>query len=127
MGFPQRQGAQTMKRYAYAWITLALFVISFVGHWWLGWHAYANEAQAHGEAPSVAQWLVLMGRDTFENWQSEFLQLLWQVCGLAFFYFIGSPASKEGNNRMEQKLDELMKERNLWDEIARIDREGMRK
>lgn len=24
-----------------------------------------------------------MMRDTFENWQSEFLQLLWQVAGLA--------------------------------------------
>ena len=35
-----------------------------------------------------------MLRDTFENWQSEFLQLIWQVVGLAYFLYVGSPSSK---------------------------------
>jgi hypothetical protein len=48
-------------------------------------------------------------RDTMENWQSEFLQLIWQVGGLAFLYYIGSPQSKEGDNRKEEKLDEIIK------------------
>lgn len=50
-----------------------------------------------------------MSRDTLENWQSEFLQLLWQVGGLAFLLFVGSPQSKEGSDRVEAKLDELLK------------------
>jgi hypothetical protein len=50
-----------------------------------------------------------MGRDTFENWQSEFLQLLWQVVGLAYFLYVGSPSSKENDDRVECKIDELMK------------------
>jgi hypothetical protein len=45
----------------------------------------------------------------FENWQSEFLQLLWQVVGLAYFLYIGSPSSKEGSDRVEAKLDELIR------------------
>jgi hypothetical protein len=45
-----------------------------------------------------------MSRDTLENWQSEFLPLLWQVGGLAFVLFAGSP-SKEGTDRMEAKID----------------------
>ena len=49
-----------------------------------------------------------MGRDTFENWQSEFLQLLWQVVGLAYFLYVGSPSSKENDDRMEAKLDALL-------------------
>jgi hypothetical protein len=47
-------------------------------------------------------------RDTFENWQSEFLQLIWQVPGLAFFLFISSPQSKEGDDRREEKLDIIL-------------------
>jgi len=84
-----------LRRYAYAWLTLLFFGISFVLHWLLGWHAYVEETRQHGQAPHLAAWAVEMGRDTFENWQSEFLQLLWQVVGLAYFLYVGSPSSKE--------------------------------
>jgi hypothetical protein len=47
-----------------------------------------------------------MSRDTLENWQPEFLQLLWQV-GLALFLYVGSPQSKEGDDRKGAKLDEI--------------------
>jgi TnpA family transposase len=50
-----------------------------------------------------------MMRATFENWQSEFLQLLWQVVGLAYFLYVGSPSSKENDDRMEAKLDALLR------------------
>lgn len=97
-----------MKRYAYAWITLAFFAVSMLGHWIFGWFAFAEEAREHGGAPHLAAYLVVMGRDTFENWQSEFLQLLWQVVGLAYFLYVGSPASKENDDRTEAKLDALL-------------------
>jgi hypothetical protein len=44
-----------------------------------------------------------------ENWQSEFLQLMWQVGGLSFLLYIGSPQSKESSERMEAKIDLLIK------------------
>jgi hypothetical protein len=44
----------------------------------------------------------------FENWQSEFLQLLWQVAGLAWLWYVGSPQSKEGGDRLEEKVDFLL-------------------
>ena len=50
-----------------------------------------------------------MLRDTFENWQSEFLQLLWQVVGLAYFLYVGSPSSKENDDRLEAKVDALIR------------------
>jgi hypothetical protein len=50
-----------------------------------------------------------MGRDTLENWQSEFLQLLWQVVGLAYFLYVGTPASMENDDRLEAKIDELLR------------------
>jgi hypothetical protein len=96
------------KAYGYAWITLGFFVISLIGHWLFGWLAYADE-QASLHAPiAVSQYLVEMTRDTLENWQSEFLQLLWQVGGLAFLLFVGSPQSKEGSDRLEAKVDAIL-------------------
>ena len=98
-----------MKRYAYAWITIAFFLISFGLHWLFGWYSFVNEAAQHGQQPEVSEYLAEMGRDTFENWQSEFLQLLWQVVGLAYFLYVGSPASKENGDRLEAKVDALLR------------------
>lgn len=98
-----------MKRYAYGWITVLLFLISIGGHWLFGWYAYVDEARQHGQPIEVGQYMIEMGRDTFENWQSEFLQLLWQVVGLAYFLYVGSPSSKENDDRMEAKIDTLIR------------------
>ena len=98
-----------MKKYGYAWITLGFFLISFGLHWWFGWNAFVDEAATHGQSADVNEYLTQMGRDTFENWQSEFLQLLWQVVGLAYFLYIGSPSSKENDDRLEAKVDELLR------------------
>ena len=96
-------------KYAYAWLTLGFFLVSFGLHWFFGWRAYVDESQAHGQAPELASYLDEMLRDTFENWQSEFLQLLWQVAGLAYFLYVGSPSSKENDDRVEAKIDALIK------------------
>jgi hypothetical protein len=50
---------------------------------------------------------------TFENWQSEFLQLVWQAAGLALFYFWGSSQSRESDERIDAKLDALLSERGM--------------
>ena len=83
------------KKYAYGWITLGFFLGSLALHWMFGWQAFANEAAQHGQIPQQSEYIDEMLRDTFENWQSEFLQLLWQVVGLAYFLYVGSPASRE--------------------------------
>lgn len=97
------------KRYGFAWLTLGFFLFSMAGHWLFGWMDFVNESQAHGEAPDVAQFGVQMLREIMENWQSEFLQLLWQVMGLTYFLYIGSPQSKEEDDRLEDKIDAILK------------------
>jgi hypothetical protein len=97
-----------IKGYAYAWITLGFFLVSFLLHWGFGWSAFVDEAAEHGQSPDLNQYLVQMSRDTFENWQSEFLQLLWQVVGLAYFLYLGSPTSHENDDRLEAKVDALL-------------------
>lgn len=95
-------------RYGYVWVTLVLFLGSLAAHWMFGWEAYVDEQVAHGQAVTFTPYAFEMLRDTFENWQSEFLQLLWQVGGLAFLLCVGSPQSKEGADRMEAKLDAIL-------------------
>ena len=97
------------RKYAYAWITLTFFLVSLALHWYFGWQAYVDEAREHGSMPEMNGYLVEMSRDTFENWQSEFLQLLWQVVGLAYFLYLGSPSSKENDDRLEAKVDALIR------------------
>ena len=96
-------------KYAYGWLTLAFFLGSLLLHWYFGWEAYVDEAREHGQPIEAGAYMTEMLRDTFENWQSEFLQLLWQVLGLAYFLYLGSPSSKENDDRLEAKIDELIK------------------
>jgi hypothetical protein len=98
----------TRWKYGFLWITLALFAFSFGGHWLFGWFAYVRETHAHGQPVEVGEYVVEMLRDTLENWQSEFLQLVWQVVGLAYLLYVGSSQSKEGDQRAEAKLDFLL-------------------
>jgi hypothetical protein len=95
-------------RYGFAWVTAGFFVVSLTGHWLFGWFAYVNEQRDHGRFPQVSEYVVEMSRDTLENWQSEFLQLLWQVAGLALLLHVGSPQSKEGDDRIEAKIDAIL-------------------
>ncbi len=98
-----------MKRYAYGWLTALFFLVSIIGHWVFGWFAFVDEQQSLHLTPHLTPYMVEMARDTFENWQSEFLQLIWQVVGLAYFLYVGSPASKENDDRTEAKLDALIR------------------
>jgi len=95
----------TWKKKGYVWVTLMFFLISIILHWIFGWEAYKDDQHAHGQAIIMSGYLIQMMRDTMENWQSEFLQLIWQVAGLSFLWYTGSPASKEGDDRKEEKLD----------------------
>jgi hypothetical protein len=97
------------KRYGFVWVTLVFFVISFAGHWTLGWFHYVNEQQDHSRPPVVSEYLAEVGSETLENWQSEFLQLIWQVAGLSLLLHIGSSQSKEGDDRQEEKMDEILR------------------
>ncbi len=115
--------ATIWSRYGFFWFTFALFVLSFAGHWILAWFAFVSEQAEHAQAAAVGDFLVQTGRDTLENWQSEFLQLIWQVSGLALLFHIGSPQSNDGNDRLEEKVDLILKSvsEDADEQIAHLD------
>jgi len=90
-------------------MTLLFFLVSILLHWFFGWKVFVNEQAAHGQAIVTSDYIMEMMRDTMENWQSEFLQLMWQVAGLAYLLYVGSPQSKEGDERKEEKIDFIIR------------------
>ena len=97
------------KRYGFAWVTGALFLITLTGQWLFGWFDFVQEQRTHNQPVEFSQYFYQMGRDTLENWQSEFLQLVWQVVGLTYLLYIGSPQSKEEDDRLEEKIDAILR------------------
>jgi hypothetical protein len=95
-----------------------------------GWFECVHEAREHGQSAEIGIWAIQMARGTLENWQSEFLQLIWQVAGLAILWHVGSPQSKEGDDRKEEKLDEILRKLDPGAAdgiLARLDRKYPRK
>jgi hypothetical protein len=121
---PQKQSV--LKKYGFAWVTLGFLVISLIGHWLFGWLAYVDEQQAMGSTVETGGYVIEMLRDTFENWQSEFLQLLWQVVGLTLLLYVGSPQSKDSEDRSEAILEEILRKvdpKGAEATLAEIDRQ----
>ncbi|ACU62458.1 DUF6766 family protein [Chitinophaga pinensis] len=98
-----------LERKGYLWFTLAFFLVSAVLHWYFGWKVFVDEQLSHGQPVETAKYITEMMRDTMENWQSEFLQLIWQVAGLAVLWYCGSSQSKEGDDRREEKIDFIIR------------------
>lgn len=96
-----------MRRYAYARITLAFFIISIVLHGVFGWFTLVDAAGDHGVLPELTPYLTMAGRNMCESWRSEFLQLLWLV-GLACLLDVGPPASQANDDRMKAKIGALL-------------------
>jgi hypothetical protein len=98
---------KTRKR-GYLWVTFSFFIMSLAIHWTFAWFAYAEEQAEHNQPLELSGYFNQTMRDTMENWQSEFLQLMWQVGGLSFLLYVGSPQSKESEQRLEKKLDAIL-------------------
>ena len=101
------------KAYSFALVTGALFLFSWLGQFLFQIIVERNEAEQHGQSFSWGDFLPQFLQSTFENWQSEFLQLVWQAAGLALFYYWGSSQSLASDERIEAKIDALPRDRNL--------------
>ena len=89
-------------------IVLALlFAVSLAGHAVTGWLAHNAEQRLHGgEELPLTTFLMSseFGETTFENWESEFLQMGFYVLLTVFLYQKGSAESKkhDGSDEVEE-------------------------
>lgn len=77
---------------------------------WTGWREFEAEQREHqqpaevfGDDGYVWSW----AEATFENWQSEFLQLFTMVALTSFLVFKGSPESRDGDDEMKATLERI--------------------
>jgi len=89
-------------------VLLGLFLASMVGQTWTGWFAYNQEQSSHGDA-RVALFEYLQsghfGEATFENWESEFLQMSFYVLLTVWLFQLGSSESKRPDVKELVDLD----------------------
>jgi hypothetical protein len=98
------------KEHGLAITNAGLFIVFFVGMVLTGASAYSSDQVAHGERPvSVVEYLTTgdFVEATFENWESEFLQMGSYVVLTAFLFQRGSAESKplEGAEQDEDPRD----------------------
>jgi hypothetical protein len=103
------------RDYNLSLVLLACFLVSWALQAWTGWRKFSAEQLQHQQTASVFGedgyiWEFLAA--TFENWQSEFLQLLAMVVLTSFLIHRGSAESKDSNDRMEAKLDDIQQRLN---------------
>ena len=93
-------------------ITLAvMFLVSWLLQTVFGWYEFVSEQQSHGEAAEVFGpdgYIWRWGQATFENWQSEFLQVFTFIVLTVFLIHKGSHESKDSDEETSQKLDLIL-------------------
>ena len=96
-----------LKRWGAAYLLLALFIASWVGQFVWMLVAAGNEAHAHGEPFQMADFWPEFWGATFENWQSEWLQLLVQAAVLLGLKHVLFKADAEDTERIQLDLAEI--------------------
>jgi hypothetical protein len=84
-----------------------LFLTSWAAQGLAEWDVYRTEQREHGESPQAIEFINEFSQSTLENWQSEFLQLFSFVVLSAVLIHHGSAESKDSDDRMERKIDEI--------------------
>jgi len=91
----------------------AMFVVSFVLHAIFGWWQYAADQAANGQIANLwgpDGYVIYFGEWTFQNWQSEFLEVLILIVLTSFLIHKGSHESKDGEDEMRATLQRIEKQ-----------------
>ena len=107
---PAAEGVKLLRNYSLSIVLAVLFLASWILQSLTGWVEFASDQQAHGE---VAQLFGSSGyfwswmQATFENWQSEFLQLFTMVVLVSFLIHRGSQQSKDSDEEVKAMLEDI--------------------
>ena len=95
------------RNYNLSIVLAVLFLFSWVLQTRTGWNRFAADQRAHGSVAAVfgpGGYVWEWASATFENWQSEFLQLLAFVVLTAYFFARGSHESRDGDDELKALL-----------------------
>ena len=98
-----------LKNYGLSITLAALFLISWLGQGVFQWQEFLSEQEEHNRPAEMQEFIAPFLSATFENWQSEFLQLLTFVVLTSFLIHKGSHESKDSDDRMQAQLNKIEK------------------
>lgn len=93
-------------------VVCSLFFVVWMAHALVEWQKYADDQQEHGASPTAGGFVVQFGEATLQNWQSEFLEEFGLIVLTAAYLHRGSAESRDSEDRIEQKLDEVLERLN---------------
>lgn len=101
-----------LKRWSAVYILVALFLGSWVGQFFTQLKEVRQDAHTHKEPFRWAEFWPQFWSSTFENWQSEFLQLAVQailIASIFSVYFFGADhgADKDDIKKIMDRLDKI--------------------
>ena len=101
------------RNYNLSVVLFVIFAVCWVIQTIAGWVEFSAQETQHGATPEVFGsegyvWTWLQA--TMENWTSEYLQLFSFVTLTAYLIHRGSPESKDGDERLERKVDEIRRQ-----------------
>jgi hypothetical protein len=96
------------KNYNLSIVLLFLFLGTWILQFFAEWQEVWNDAHVHGETFTWSEFWPKFFSSTFQNWQSEFLQLFTFVVLTTYLIHKGSAESRDGQDRLEKKLDRLL-------------------
>ena len=104
----QRQ-ASHLRRWGAVYVLALLFLGSWIGQFFAQLAEFRDEAKSHGETFMWADFWPAFLSATFENWQSEWLQLVFQAILLLGAKHLIFKVDAEDMERLEAKVDKVQK------------------
>jgi len=102
-----------VKDYGLSLALAGLFLFSWLIQTVAGWVMFVGEQQEHGQAATLfgeSGYIWHWAEATFENWQSEFLQLFTFVVLSAFLIHRHSHESRDDQDELKKQVEQLVAE-----------------
>jgi hypothetical protein len=99
-----------LRNYSLSIVLAGLFFVSWLLQATSGWVEFAAAQESHGEVAQLfggSGYIWEFVARTFENWQSEFLQLFTMVVLTAFLIHRGSTESKDSDEELKMMLNRI--------------------
>jgi hypothetical protein len=104
-----------LGNFGLGWVLLTLFVVAWGLQTWTGWREFEAEQASHQQSAEVFGddgYIWAWSEATFENWQSEFLQLLTMVVLTSFLIFKSSAESRDTDDETTERLERIERKLN---------------
>lgn len=97
------------KNYNLSIVLGILFLGSWILQGFFQWQEYTNNQQEHNQPIELSGFIPEFLSATFENWQSEYLQLFSFVVLTTFLIHKGSHESKDSDDKIQAQLNRIEK------------------